>query len=92
MVYHQQVDIVAFLSHDLDQRSDTIDGKAIETPEVGHHRIVIDRRIGYQQREGHNQCQAHDGTRAHHLVADVRLQLQLQILADDAKTVEELEV
>ena len=91
-VGHQQVDVVALLAHDLRQGGDAVDGKAIQTPEVLHVYIIIHWRVGYQHRETDNRYQTHDATAAHGLVADVRLQLDLQVFADDAETVEEGEL
>ena len=91
-VHHQQVDVVAFLSHDLDQCGDAIDGKTVDAPEVEHHIIVIDGCIGDEQGEHDNQRETHDAARAHRLVAHVRLGLYLQVFADESEAVEEGEL
>ena len=59
-MHHQQVDIVAFRSHDLHQRGHTVDAKAIEAPEVEQHRTVIDRGKTDDERKHRDQRDAHD--------------------------------
>ncbi len=88
---HQQIDVVALLAHDLDERGDAVEGKAVEAPEVGHQRIVVDVGIGDERGEDDDEHDAHDGALAHHLVAQVGLQFEFQVFADGAEAVEETE-
>ena len=89
LVHHEQVDVIALLSHELRERGDTEERKAVDAPEVGHERAVIDIGIGRERGEDDDQRETHDTATPHGTITHGGLELYLQVFANDSETVEE---
>ena len=91
-MHHEQVNIVAFGSHDLDEVDGSEEHEAIETPDVGGEPSVIDISERQQQTEHGDDEYALDETLLDGFVAQGALHFELQVFAYLSETVEEGEL
>ena len=92
LVHHEQVDVVALLSHEFRERGDTEERKAVDAPEVGHERAVIDIGIGRERGEDDDQRETHDTATPHGTITHGGLELYLQIFTNQTETIQETEL
>ena len=67
-------------------------GVSTRIKEPWHERAVIDIGIGRQRREDDDEGETHDAAASHGTVAHIRLNLYLQVFANQSETVEEAEL
>ena len=85
---HQTVDIVAFVTHNLQDEHAAKDDIVVEAPEVCHELTVIDIGQGDANAHQYNDARREGKANAGILVAHDALHFQFQILSDFAKTVQ----
>ena len=85
---HQQVDVVAFGTHDLCEVDGAEEDEGVETPEIALERRVVSTGEGDDQREEGDDEHALNKARANGFVAHGALDFQFQVLADLSETLQ----
>ena len=89
---HQAVDVVPLVAHNHHERHHAQDNIVVKTNERAHEIVVVHIAEVHDDAEQHHHEQADEETHAHRLVAKPLLDLELQVLAELAVTVQEVKL